>query len=167
SSRRRHTRFSRDWSSDVCSSDLALNQVDTAAGLGLRIDSVELAMQLQAQVVETVATKGQGIDLLRRAIERAVELPIPSRRFTLPEPVREALQPVEAVLLRAGFHPSTAGMEALRLMAVSPEGHLESVDGLHEEVERARRELEDQGYLTRAIEAELRYGWIAEVVQAT
>src|SRR5690606_40686522 len=26
SSRRRHTRFSRDWSSDVCSSDLALLQ---------------------------------------------------------------------------------------------------------------------------------------------
>src|SRR5690606_40395172 len=27
SSRRRHTRFSRDWSSDVCSSDLALGMV--------------------------------------------------------------------------------------------------------------------------------------------
>src|SRR5690606_40031167 len=27
SSRRRHTRFSRDWSSDVCSSDLDLNEV--------------------------------------------------------------------------------------------------------------------------------------------
>src|SRR5690606_38147041 len=27
SSRRRHTRFSRDWSSDVCSSDLAVKQV--------------------------------------------------------------------------------------------------------------------------------------------
>src|SRR5690606_41067837 len=26
SSRRRHTRFSRDWSSDVCSSDLPLNE---------------------------------------------------------------------------------------------------------------------------------------------
>src|SRR5690606_40494990 len=26
SSRRRHTRFSRDWSSDVCSSDLAFRQ---------------------------------------------------------------------------------------------------------------------------------------------
>src|SRR5690606_40453888 len=26
-SRRRHTRFSRDWSSDVCSSDLGLSQV--------------------------------------------------------------------------------------------------------------------------------------------
>src|SRR5690606_40421132 len=30
SSRRRHTRFSRDWSSDVCSSDLA--QADPADG---------------------------------------------------------------------------------------------------------------------------------------
>src|SRR5690606_40121143 len=31
SSRRRHTRFSRDWSSDVCSSDLA--QCDIATGI--------------------------------------------------------------------------------------------------------------------------------------
>src|SRR5690606_39763204 len=29
SSRRRHTRFSRDWSSDVCSSDLLRAQADT------------------------------------------------------------------------------------------------------------------------------------------
>src|SRR5690606_39422791 len=33
SSRRRHTRFSRDWSSDVCSSDL---NVDDFNGLGER-----------------------------------------------------------------------------------------------------------------------------------
>src|SRR5690606_40396570 len=31
SSRRRHTRFSRDWSSDVCSSDLELNSDWTAS----------------------------------------------------------------------------------------------------------------------------------------
>src|SRR5690606_39877106 len=30
SSRRRHTRFSRDWSSDVCSSDLASGDTDVA-----------------------------------------------------------------------------------------------------------------------------------------
>src|SRR5690606_39694098 len=36
SSRRRHTRFSRDWSSDVCSSDLRARDVDDE-GLG-RID---------------------------------------------------------------------------------------------------------------------------------
>src|SRR5690606_32714284 len=32
SSRRRHTRFSRDWSSDVCSSDLCLEPADTWDG---------------------------------------------------------------------------------------------------------------------------------------
>src|SRR5207302_4543649 len=31
SSRRRHTRFSRDWSSDVCSSDLADQSADVSA----------------------------------------------------------------------------------------------------------------------------------------
>src|SRR5216683_7464790 len=32
SSRRRHTRSDRDWSSDVCSSDLALEQCDSTSG---------------------------------------------------------------------------------------------------------------------------------------
>src|SRR5690606_40879911 len=32
SSRRRHTRFSRDWSSDVCSSDLGYTKVDVTLG---------------------------------------------------------------------------------------------------------------------------------------
>src|SRR5690606_40457662 len=31
SSRRRHTRFSRDWSSDVCSSDLFVGDASTSA----------------------------------------------------------------------------------------------------------------------------------------
>src|SRR5690606_39327464 len=34
SSRRRHTRFSRDWSSDVCSSDLCRDRRRTAAADG-------------------------------------------------------------------------------------------------------------------------------------
>src|SRR5690606_41055137 len=33
SSRRRHTRFSRDWSSDVCSSDLGLADKNCTRGL--------------------------------------------------------------------------------------------------------------------------------------
>src|SRR5690606_39526679 len=40
SSRRRHTRFSRDWSSDVCSSDLkveTIRQLPTALRLGYPI----------------------------------------------------------------------------------------------------------------------------------
>src|SRR5690606_39938333 len=34
SSRRRHTRFSRDWSSDVCSSDLSLRSAGSQSPLG-------------------------------------------------------------------------------------------------------------------------------------
>src|SRR5699024_11787386 len=33
-SRRRHTRSKRDWSSDVCSSDLSLDGIDNNDGLG-------------------------------------------------------------------------------------------------------------------------------------
>src|SRR5690606_40103720 len=36
SSRRRHTRFSRDWSSDVCSSDLYYSHVNTSSPGQLR-----------------------------------------------------------------------------------------------------------------------------------
>src|SRR5690606_39342105 len=71
SSRRRHTRFSRDWSSDVCSSDLAgsvpgldvpqvITDVDTACrihthlgagleqGLGVRLATADLIGAHQA-----------------------------------------------------------------------------------------------------------------------
>src|SRR3989449_341844 len=40
SSRRRHTRCSRDWSSDVCSSDLITYDFSATAGLALRGDYV-------------------------------------------------------------------------------------------------------------------------------
>src|SRR5690606_40981898 len=41
SSRRRHTRFSRDWSSDVCSSDLQLPAQEPRGGRGCRGPAVE------------------------------------------------------------------------------------------------------------------------------
>src|SRR6266550_814085 len=48
SSRRRHTRCSRDWSSDVCSSDLADRAVDVDAGRTAR-------ERVEEEAVETVA----------------------------------------------------------------------------------------------------------------
>src|SRR5690606_39761953 len=50
SSRRRHTRFSRDWSSDVCSSDLpqtrgVLDRAREAAGARMSKDALRLVLE--------------------------------------------------------------------------------------------------------------------------
>src|SRR5436309_12470240 len=57
SSRRRHTRFSRDWSSDVCSSDLAAAEVERLLGVEpgdpgmLVVGRAEAALRLALLVV--------------------------------------------------------------------------------------------------------------------
>src|SRR5690606_40304279 len=87
SSRRRHTRFSRDWSSDVCSSDLGIfdydqkverleevtreledpnvwNDPERAQSLGKERSSLE-------QVVNTLQRLAQGLDDVEGLVELA------------------------------------------------------------------------------------------------
>ncbi|MBW3630000.1 MAG: ferrous iron transport protein B [Gemmatimonadetes bacterium] len=147
---------------------IALNQVDAAEAAGLRIDAVELTLELGAPVVPTVATRGRGLDVLKRAVERATELPRPERRFSLPPELAAVLAPVDGCLTRGGLSPSAAALESLRLLAVGTvQGHLAGIDGLEAAVQRAQADLEGQGYYPRALEAELRYGWIAGVIERT
>src|SRR5690606_40051535 len=55
SSRRRHTRFSRDWSSDVCSSDLfTLQQNDHSSVEPSANTSTSLIPDLVSQLVESM-----------------------------------------------------------------------------------------------------------------
>src|SRR5690606_1879602 len=60
SSRRRHTRFSRDWSSDVCSSDLKLMEgrsgataryLEELAAWRINLNRFRVACELQAQEI--------------------------------------------------------------------------------------------------------------------
>lgn len=147
---------------------IALNQVDAAEAAGIRVDAVELTMELGAPVVPIVATRGEGIGVLQRAIERAPDIPPPGRQLELPEELATALAPVEACLSAAGLSASAAAMEALRLMAVTEtDGHLRGIAALEEAAAEARRSLQAQGYHPRALEAEMRYGWIAGVVERT
>src|SRR5690606_39528304 len=62
--RRRHTRFSRDWSSDVCSSDL-LNIVPTSTGAAKAIGLVlpELAGKLDGFAMRVPVPTGSVTDL--------------------------------------------------------------------------------------------------------
>ncbi|HEX8430703.1 MAG TPA: FeoB small GTPase domain-containing protein, partial [Longimicrobium sp.] len=50
---------------------VALNQVDAALASGVRVDPVELTVELGAPVIATVATRGEGLDLLKQAVSRA------------------------------------------------------------------------------------------------
>src|SRR5688500_9774113 len=73
---------------------VALNQVDAAEAAGIRIDAVELTLELGAPVVPIVAIRGEGLDVLKSAIRKAPGLDRPERRFELPAEAAAALRPV-------------------------------------------------------------------------
>jgi ferrous iron transport protein B len=147
---------------------VALNQVDAAEAAGVRIDAIELTLELGAPVVPTVAMRGEGLDVLKSAIRKAPGLDRPERRFELPPEAAAALRPVEQRLKDAGFNPSAAAMEGLRLLAVQQVGrHLQGVPELEPAVARARAQVEAAGLSPISLEAESRYGWIADVVERT
>src|SRR5437870_1061724 len=58
SSRRRHTRWPRDWSSDVCSSDLSAESGSAAPDVHLRALAEELTRGLGTRV--RIARRGRG-----------------------------------------------------------------------------------------------------------
>src|SRR5690606_39745223 len=82
SSRRRHTRFSRDWSSDVCSSDLTFTRVRANAGeleiaLQRRRPGDAMIAMVEARIkigcfVESLRELEVGERLRRRSEERRV-----------------------------------------------------------------------------------------------
>lgn len=143
---------------------VALNQIDAANAAGVEIDIPELIHELGVTVVPTVATRRDGLEILRRAIMQAPSLPRPSRRFELATVATEALAPVQKLVMDAGYSANVADMEALRLLAVAtPEKHLAHIDGLSDAVTQARTDLLDAGINPRGLEAEVRYGWISGV----
>src|SRR5690606_39753893 len=78
SSRRRHTRFSRDWSSDVCSSDLAgllaLYGVGALVITAIAALSLVLEVWLAALVVTLVLLAASGVAALvgKRKVDEAL-----------------------------------------------------------------------------------------------
>src|SRR5690606_40291091 len=90
SSRRRHTRFSRDWSSDVCSSDLESLGGTQRAGKEAAYDA-DRDRQLEC------GRPGEG-DVAQRRAERGYREDLPTApRIRLPAPVDLAKDVAEAV----------------------------------------------------------------------
>src|SRR5690606_40890274 len=66
SSRRRHTRFSRDWSSDVCSSDLLYGPTST-------LIAVEEAAREQGYFVSVATIRRYDADTMHRVLEHFMD----------------------------------------------------------------------------------------------
>src|SRR5690606_40324340 len=71
---RRHTRFSRDWSSDVCSSDLHMDQVDWQRGL-IRVHYVQTRRGLRPypkskKSYRTVPVPDRVLDAMRHLADK-------------------------------------------------------------------------------------------------
>lgn len=154
---------------------VALNQIDAAEAAGVRIDIPELIHELGVTVIPTVATKREGLDRLRQAVGRALSLPLPARRFVLPPPAADALAPLEGWFREHGLPPQVAELEALRaLTTLAPEARRPAMAAAAPELQvqapevaEARSALETAGLRPDSLEAELRYGWIAGVVDRT
>src|SRR5690606_40998194 len=75
SSRRRHTRFSRDWSSDVCSSDLISRAitpegvVDIFAAAGLEKPDISIPSDEFLAEVRGMPQRNLAVELLRKLLE--------------------------------------------------------------------------------------------------
>src|SRR5690606_16402209 len=80
SSRRRHTRFSRDWSSDVCSSDLADDLIGKLLA-SLLVDHVDRRAEDDAPAgvdsgdIDHLGVGELGLDLGNAALDEALLLP--------------------------------------------------------------------------------------------
>ena len=88
---------------------IALNMSDAAGRAGIRIDAALLSRHLGVPVVPTVATKGEGIGALERAVLRAVDDRLLMAQVVWPEAVDRAVQYLAAGLEKEGVPPPGRG----------------------------------------------------------
>lgn len=94
---------------------IALNQCDAAKRNGIRIDVDLLAKRLGVPVVETIATRGNGLAELKQAIVSAIDAPSALPKIHWPDCITQGCG-----LLRAGFQGAGSSdltqAEALRVL---------------------------------------------------
>ncbi len=147
---------------------VALNLSDVADSRGIRIDSAELAKQLGATVVPVSASRGTGLDALRRALTSAIHAPAPTPLRVLPE-VGDAAADLGQRLRAAGSHLQDYEVERALIDAQgSAERRFEMTagDAFRGELAALRRRL-GAGVSLAEAEATARYGLINAIVART
>ncbi|RIK65811.1 MAG: ferrous iron transport protein B [Planctomycetota bacterium] len=154
---------------------IALNMIDVARRRGVVIDHAALARLLGVPVIPTVASEGEGLDAIRKALTSCAERPPARRPWSLPPAFEAAVEAVAAVMRRSAAVPPRAvsagallwlmdylsGDAPSRRSAERFLGRLSSSDAaaLRAAAEALAAELPDAA--ATAIEA--RYEWIAGI----
>src|SRR6476661_9034944 len=105
SSRRRHTRFKCDWSSDVCSSDLAGSTFEDVAATGV---PWWLQMYVTSERALTEPVVARAVDAGARALVLTADTPVVG---TKREGERSVWSAVEPGWLRVNFAGRTGGAD--------------------------------------------------------
>ena len=138
---------------------IALNQCDAAKRNGIRIDAGLLARRLGVPVVETVATRGRGLEELKKAIVSALDSPSKLEGIHWPDCVTRGCG-----MLRAGLKNVADGdltqAEALRVLFDSDSVFACGVGDkmcLKKLVDSAHREIRESGLNPGSAEAVIHY----------
>ena len=148
---------------------VALNMADVAEAAGVRIDVHGLSRDLGVPVVRTVASKGNGIEELRRTIAGAVHTSPHARRWPLVDAVQEEMEELTRLLAaHHGLAEPAAWHEAMALLAApSPEGAPAGkfAPEVLAHVRKDHARLEFLGIDRSSMFVQSRYAWLRGVVQ--
>jgi ferrous iron transport protein B len=147
---------------------LGLNMVDLAERRGVRVDWKILSKNLNIPVIPLVASKGLGIDELRRAI---CHPPHPSlqRPWQMPDPVEREWEELSGLLQH--YHrmdPPEASHEALALLTASEtsdDDRKRFAPDVLAHLAKDWQKLEFLGYNRQTVAVDARYQWIRSVTR--
>jgi ferrous iron transport protein B len=146
---------------------IALNMADAADKAGIHVDAPLLSRRLGVPVVRTVATKGEGIEELEKAVIRAVDERTLMARVEWPPAVESATNHLASGLAKAGV-PPLSPEELRRILFDKRSAVLERAGwppGADPEplLAQARGILAADGFHPSATEALLRYEHLGHV----
>lgn len=147
---------------------IALNQWDAALRNGIKIDCEKLSERLGVPVIPTVAKRGEGLDKLRKAIERSLDEPHLMTRIQWPEYVREARHRLQDSLKKHAIEVGDA--EALRIIFDPDSAYATSIDkatGIKDLQAEARKKIQINGLNPAAAEAVLHYRHLDVLLEGT
>jgi ferrous iron transport protein B len=151
---------------------IALNMCDLARARGIQIDVERLSAQLGAPVVEVQANRQLGVKELKAQLAAVVSAGVPAARPSpFPQAFQEEVAALESLLasneIRARAIPRYL-VERLMLdtsgylqRALATNGFADVVDG---HLKLARERLAKAGLPVPAVEAQARYGWVAQML---